>query len=157
MKKNLQLMVIGVLSILVVVLLAIALNTSWRAAFQQPFLSKQRLVLATVRGRFVPNEPLLKAVKIQEEGEIFVEVFLEENNGQLKEIGLIKTGQSKDGQFNFNGQVSRLVADDIDQDGLDELLVPTFDQNNNPRLQVFKYQPDLKEFQPISIQSSADQ
>lgn len=150
MKRNFQIIIIVVLLICALVLGAIALHPDWRQAAQDLFFSDQRVVLTSVRGRFIPGEEPLKAVKTRDGSGVFVEIFQERQDGALVLVTTIHTGHPEDGQFNFRGQVSRLVAADIDQDGTDELLVPTFDRNRQPRLNVFKYQPSLKEFQAIS-------
>lgn len=149
MKKTAQIVIITVLLVLTVALGAIALHPEWRQSTQNLFSSQQRIVLASVRGRFISGEEPLKAVKTRDANGVFVEVFQENPDGSLLLVTTIHTGHPEDGQFNFRGQVSRLVAADLDRDGVDELLVPTFDRDRQPRLNVFKYQPVLKEFQRV--------
>lgn len=156
MKRAVHSFVIAILLVLVVVLTAVAVNPEWRRSVQNWFFSDKRVVLATVRGRFIAGEEPLKAVKARDSRGVFVDVFKELPNGDLQLIDTVYTGHPEDGQFNFKGQVSRLVASDIDQDGVDELLVPTFDQERNPRLNLFKYQPSMKEFQFISPPKSSE-
>tara|TARA_Y100001935_G_C17307568_1_gene513370 strand:- start:2001 stop:2315 length:315 start_codon:yes stop_codon:yes gene_type:complete len=92
----------------------------------------------------------LKAVKMIDGEGVFIEFFENGEDGSLKKVYEIRTGHPLDGQFNYRGHMSRLVASDVDHDGLEELLVPTFDEARRPRLNVYKYQPSVNEFQEIS-------
>lgn len=149
MKKSIHYFIIALLSLTVLTLSVVALNPEWRKQAQHLFRAQQKRVLAAVSGRFIPERPPLRAVKIIDNDEVFIEIFEESPDGALNKLYVIRTGHPHDGQFNFKGQVSRLVASDLDKDGHDELLVPAFDQNLRPRLHVYKYQPELKEFQEI--------
>ncbi len=154
-KSKIHAAVIFFLLIVCIALGLIAINPEWREHTQEYFAS-DRTVLATVRGRFVANMEPLKAVKAVDSSGVFVEIFRESENESLILFAKVMTGQPYDGKFNFRGRVTSLVAADIDQDGVDELLVPTFDIHRQPRLSVFKYQPDMKEFQIVEPPSSLE-
>lgn len=141
--------IILLLSLVVITLGVIALKPDWRNQAQHLFRAQQKRVLAAVSGRFIPDHTPLRAVKIINSDEVFIEIFEESPEGGLNKLFTIRTGHPHDGQFNFKGQVSRLVASDLDGDGTDELLVPAFDQSLRPRLHVYKYQSELKDFQEI--------
>lgn len=127
----------------------VALNPQWRQKAQRMVFPKERVVLSSVWGQFSVDSPRMKAVKSLDSRGVFVEIFVEEPDKTLKLISTLVTGHPHDGQFNFKGHMSRLVAADIDEDGMDELLVPTFDSSMRPNLGLYKYQPNTKEFQKI--------
>jgi|FLYM01.1.fsa_nt_gi hypothetical protein len=149
MKRIFQNLLIFILSLSVIALAAIALTPSWRKEVQNYFQPDQRQVLASVVGRFIASDTEHKAVKSIDPQGVFIEVFEETEDGALKLLHEIRTGHPHDGQFNFKGQVSRLVSFDVDNDGVEEILVPTFDQELRPRLSVYKYQSEVKVFQEI--------
>lgn len=156
LKKIVHSSLISLLLALGVGVAAVALVPEWRNRVQSLMRGEERTVLSTVRGKFIENEEPLKAVKAMDETGVFVEVFRETSDGSLEMIARIVTGDPFDGQFNFKGQISSLVSSDIDGDGVDELLVPTFNHLHQPRLNVFKYQPDMKLFQTITPPSARD-
>jgi hypothetical protein len=70
------------------------------------------------------------------------------DDGKTGLIDRVLLPDKHDGLFNFEGHVTRLAIADIDQDGTMELLAPTFDQQLVPHLNVFRYNKDLKKFEP---------
>ena len=150
MKVVIHWTLISVLGLLALGFGTIALVPSWRTNFQNFFQLKQRTILATVRGQFIEAGGPLKAVKGIDSDGVFIEFFETKEDGTIKLAYELRTGHPLDGQFNYRGHMSRLVASDVDGDGLEELLVPTFDEARRPRLNVYKYQPSLNEFQEIS-------
>jgi hypothetical protein len=149
-RKALLTITLFVLLIMALGLGAVALKPDWRTALQRWANPHQRQVIATAHGRFVANKAMMKAVKSVDENGVFVEIFEEHGPEDLSLFATIRTGNPQDGQFNFEGRMSHLVASDMDHDGIDELLVPSFDDQHRPRLNVYKYQPALNEFQEIS-------
>lgn len=150
MKFAAKIILFLVLLLICLALASIALNPDWRKQAQDAVFQKERVVLSTASGRFSEESGKLKIVKSKDKRGVFVEVF-EELEGQPPQmIATILTGNPYDGQFNFRGHMSRLVAADIDKDGFDEILVPTFDSAMRPLLKVYKYRSVTKDFQEVT-------
>lgn len=150
MKALVQYALMGILFVTAVTFAVIALVPGWRGSVQKMVVSDQRTVLATVYGKLVPEFEPLKIIKAIDENGVFIEIFRASEDGTLTLIKEIRTGQPHDGQFNFKGHMSRLTASDLDQDGNDEVLVPTFDEMQRPHLNVYKYEPSMNDFHEIS-------
>jgi hypothetical protein len=51
--------------------------------------------------------------------------------------------------FNLHGRVTRLAIADIDEDGANELLIPTFDDQLVPHLNIYRYIPSAQRFEQV--------
>lgn len=89
----------------------------------------------------------LVVLKVQTADSLALEIFLADKTAArasfLKRIVL---PEKRDGYFNFRGNSANLVMSDIDGDQIIDIIAPTFDDNLMPRLNVFKYIPDTKDF-----------
>lgn len=138
----------SVLMLLAAALLAGVLTPSVRQAVQERLSSVGREVLATAEGDVLNESSVAKVIKFRDKDGIWVEVMRLEEDGRTSQVDRILLPDKHDGLFNYQGHVTRLAIADIDQDGSQELLAPTFDQQLVPHLNVFRYNKDLKKFEP---------
>lgn len=88
-------------------------------------------------------------VKYQTIEGIVVEVLSSDESGSRSVIDRIKIPGEYDGFFDFYGQASQLAIMDVDEDGQLELVAPTFDKQLIAHLNVFKFNPTSRQFEPI--------
>lgn len=138
----------SLLLILAAAALAAVLTPSIRERVQTYISASGREILATAEGDLLNDSTPCKVIKFRDGQGIWVEILKVSENGQTSQIDRILLPDKHDGLFNFEGHVTRLAISDIDQDGSLELLAPTFDQQLVPHLNVFRYNKDLKKFEP---------
>lgn len=139
----------SVLLLTAALVLAAVLTPSVREGIQQHFNGSNREVLATAEGNLLGDGHSVKVIKYRHREEIWVEILKIEDNGSTTIVDRILLPDKHDGLFNFQGHVTRLAIADVDHDGALELLAPTFDQQLVPHLNVFRYNPSLKKFEPF--------
>lgn len=130
-------------------LLAAVLTPSVRKTVQEHMAGVGREVLATAEGNVLNDDSASKVIKFRDKDGIWVEIMKMQEDGKSTLVDRVLLPDKHDGLFNFQGHVTRLAIADIDQDGLMELLAPTFDQQLVPHLNVFRYNKDLKKFEPF--------
>lgn len=142
-------LVFSIFLILTATLLAAVLTPSIRLRAQQYLTNPGRDVLATAEGDLLNDGTFAKVIKYRNEDGIFVEILKTETNGGTSTIDRILLPDKHDGLFNYQGHITRLAIADVDNDGKMELLAPTFDNQLVPHLNVFRYNPLLKRFEPF--------
>lgn len=138
---------IAVFAVLFVSVLLPDVRTSIRGAILRDY----RMIISTVHGDLTGNGQELTVAKIRTRESIFLEIYQPQEDGSQKLMGRIALPDKKDGFFNFNGQATNLAIDDIDGDGLKEILVPTFDQNMVGHLHVYRYDAGSGSFQKSTL------
>ncbi len=113
--------------------------------FDQGF---NREVLATADGDLLNDGHPVKVIKYKGPDSIFVEV-VDADASSSKLIARIILPDKKDGLFNLHGVVTRLAIADIDGDGTNELLIPTFDDQLVPHLNIYRYNPETRRFEAV--------
>lgn len=134
--------------ILAAAALAAVLTPSIREKVQAYLSNSGREILATAEGDLLNDSSTTKVIKYRDNQGIWVEILKVADDGKTGLIDRVLLPDKHDGLFNFEGHVTRLAIADIDQDGTMELLAPTFDQQLVPHLNVFRYNKDLKKFEP---------
>lgn len=141
-------LILSFLILLAAALLAAALTPSFREKIQSRLSGSGREILATAEGDLLNDGSSVKVIKFRSPEGIFVEV-IRVNSTSSEMIDKISLPDKLDGLFNFQGHVTRLAIADIDQDGTLELLAPTFDPQLVPHLNVFRYNPQNRRFEPF--------
>lgn len=137
MKKKLF---IGVLVFAAVSLVTISAIPPWRQAVRGLFLSNSREILAKVTTQLTMKEEIYTILKIKQRDQIFVEVYKQADPmAESNFIARIDLTDHKDAFFTFRGQATNLAVSDVDQDGVQEILIPAYDQSMTARLNIYKY------------------
>lgn len=120
---------------------------SFRDFVRQVIVQNSYRVLAKAEATMLETGEKLVVLKVQTADSLALEIFLADKTAArasfLKRIVL---PEKRDGYFNFRGNSANLVMSDIDGDQIIDIIAPTFDDNLMPRLNVFKYIPDTKDF-----------
>ena len=126
-----------------------ALHPDVRSQVRGFFLKDYRVVVSTATGDLFGNGTKLFVTKVKTQDSLFLEVYEPLANGGQKLVDRIELPDKKDGFFNFNGQATNLVIDDVDGDGRPEILAPSFDKNLVGHLNVYHYNTEAHEFQRL--------
>lgn len=144
--KNEKLWVI-VLSLIMMGLTTVAVVPSLRTKAKALIKSDGRHILAKVNGRATPESPRFTILKISEPEGLSLEIYtLEESSGKMILTSKIRLSEKRDAFFSFQGNATNLAFTDIDGDGSLEIVAPAYDDQMVARLNIFKYNPDTKNF-----------
>lgn len=146
MKDKLLLLTLALTLLLVT---TIAMSQSLRQKVKNLFLNEQRIVLAKVEGSVTQKSSRQRILKIKDGSSIIIEVY-EVGEEQPTLLTQAILPQRYDGYMNLSNSATQLSLADLDKDGLNEIIVPTYDANNQPRMNVFKYDEATKSLENIT-------
>lgn len=142
------LIAIFTLATLVLGLSLLALNPSWKSKVRGVLVSEERKILAKTSAYLSSDGPFVSVFKVQEGSQIYLEVFSSENGQETPRLlQKIALSPGQDGYFNFQGNATNLAISDADNDGVMDILAPTFDDQMTPRLNVYRYNPAMQVFE----------
>lgn len=147
-QSDLGIQILVVLTALVAMALLVVVSVpNLRKTVSEFFQSDKREVLAKATADFNGEGLRFTVMKIAYKGSILVEVFPYGDWQEEKEmIDRHQISNAKDAHFNFQNSSTNLALVDIDNDAILEILVPTYDWQQNPRLNVFKLREDQRGF-----------
>lgn len=136
-------------SVLVALLLAFVVSRPGAQDWvKEHLLSPRRTILSKVEGELTSKGDFVTVLKVKTQDNIAIEVHFSEG-GDLQEIKRIILSERRDGHMTLQGQSTNLALLDIDGDGNQEILAPTFDENLVPRLNIFKFNPTTRGFERV--------
>lgn len=136
----------GVLALIAMSLITIAVVPSLRTSVRDFFADSQREILAKVSGHLSESGPQITVLKIKSKNTISIEIYTQDENGALVLMSKIPLFDARDGHVLIQGNATNLAITDMDKDGTLEIVVPTYNDQMVPRLNVFKYNPTTKSF-----------
>lgn len=139
----------SVLILIAATLLAAVLTPSLRERVQERLAMVGREVLATAEGDLLNDGKTARVLKFRTREGLFVEILRVAPDGTTTTVEKFMLPDKHDGLFNFHGHVTRLAITDVDGDGKQELLAPSFDNQLVPHLNVFRYNPATQRFEPV--------
>ncbi|MCB0420696.1 MAG: hypothetical protein KDD61_06855 [Bdellovibrionales bacterium] len=125
-------------------------HTDIRLNLKSFFSGPSRTVLSVVIGDVMGNGTAAKVVKVQTKDSLLIEIYDAPENGARKLLHTLKIQDPHDGYFHLNGSATNLALEDIDNDGVVDIIAPSFDANMVAHLNVYKYDPQLETFVPIT-------
>lgn len=139
------------LSFLLMVVTAIALIPSLRNKVRGWAFSSERQILAKSSGYVTSEGPFVSVFKIREDGGLFLEIYTNPTpEGEPNLLQRIDLQETRDGYVNFQGNATNLALSDTDQDGAMDLIVPSFDEQMTPRLNIFRFNRALQSFEKLT-------
>lgn len=136
-------------------LIFIVLSPELRIQARSLIVPKDRIILAVAKSVLLEAGEELQVLKVKTDEGLFIEVYGQENKNNIVTQKLISSAQlpdKKDGYFTFNGQVTNLAIDDIDNDKTKEILVTSYDENLVAHLNVYKYVKGQKNLELVKLQ-----
>lgn len=115
------------------------------------FKPSERKILSVLSGELNRGGLIIRAVKVQTPTGIVVEVYGPIEDGIRPLIDQIYIPDPSDGYFQFTHRSSNLALQDLSGNGYQELIIPSYDSNLVPRLNVFKYSEATERFEPYAM------
>jgi hypothetical protein len=141
-----EMIFLGFLALVAITLIIIALVPSLRNPIKELLTPEQRVILAKTSGTMVPGTPEFTIFKIQKKDQIFVEIYQKNEDAQLVLMASLPLEDRKDGHFLIQGNALNLALVDVDKDGSQEIVAPTYNDQLVPRLNVYRYNDATKSF-----------
>ncbi len=136
------------IGILILISLSLAIPDV-RAFVRDRAWPDSREILGRVDGDLNGQGDLVSVIKVKTRLDLIVEVYSQQPQPNVPGLrARIVLPERKDGYFQFQGRPTNLAMMDLDGDGIQEILVPTFDDNLIPRLHVYRYDPQAQVFIP---------
>lgn len=115
------------------------------------FENRSRFVLAKITSFYGVDQNQFLILKVKDSQGIHVEIFdidRETNAQTFKQK--FDLSQDSDAYVTIDKNSTNLALSDVDKDGQLDILAPSVDRNGNLRLNAFRYNVDLKNFEPYS-------
>jgi len=127
------------LGLMVLVSLVTIAYSPFRKRVQNIIRSKSEIILASAESRIFSSRDSYKIVKVRRSDAIDIEIFKKNRKGAFERFQLIHIPNARDAYFEFGSQTLNLAMQDMDNDGVSEILVPLFVENNKSFLAIYKY------------------
>lgn len=135
------------LMFIAVSLMALTLIPQFREMMRTFLINNSRVILAKADADLTGQGFKVSIIKVKTSDSLSLEVFQAGADGdKLQFVRRLVLPESRDAFFNFRGNAVNMVVTDVDGDGSLEIVAPTFDENLIPRLNVYKYDPEAKDF-----------
>lgn len=140
--------------ILVALALGIAVLTSVPAVqnqLRQFFKSSDRVILARINAYAGVDQQEFLILKIKDNSGLLIEVYevRKEDSKQIFKQNFLLS-QDSEAYITLDKNTTNLALSDVDKDGLPDILAPSVDRNGNLRLNTFRYNSDLQQFEVLS-------
>lgn len=115
---------------------------------------QRRVVLAKITGFFSSAQTQFLILKVKDNSGLQIEVYeidpaaTTTTSTMQKFIQKFDLADDADSYVTLDKNSTNLALQDIDQDGYLDIVAPSVDRNGNLRLNTFRYNPDLKMFEP---------
>ena len=144
---NYQLILLIILVLATFTMTTIAVIPSLRDKVRQKFLSPKRKLLAKINGRLSDDLPKVTILKVSENEKLSVEIYNMEKGPDAPElIQKIELSDRRDGYIQFRQSSTNLLMIDATDDTTMEIVAPTYDDQMNPHLNIFRFIPESKTF-----------
>ncbi|MEQ1722437.1 MAG: hypothetical protein ABL930_04625 [Pseudobdellovibrio sp.] len=140
------------IAILVILALVAAILSSIPAVqvrIKPFFSSESRLVLAKINAFFGVEQTEYLILKIKDPFGIHIEIYESKNEKTIfkQKFELL---QDTDAYITLDKNSTNLALSDVDKDGQLDILAPSVDHNGNLRLNTFRYNFELQQFEPLA-------
>ncbi len=127
------------LTLALLVTLIIAIAPPLRKKLTSLSFMPKNNVLSSIEANIFNSNDLYKIVKIRRAQSIDVEIFKKNDNKAFERFQLISLPNTRDAYFEFGSQTLNLAIQDMDDDGVAEIIVPVFNEANQSFLAIYKY------------------
>ncbi|MFN7455349.1 MAG: hypothetical protein ACK5RO_11895 [Pseudobdellovibrionaceae bacterium] len=121
-----------------------------RDFFYRWIYEDSRSVLAKVEGDLSGKGDRVHVVKVKSDNELILEVYFFQNPQEPPtEMRRLILSEKRDAFMDFKGSTTNLALIDVNEDGIQEIIAPTFDENLIPRLNVYQIDLETRVFQKM--------
>lgn len=147
--KKTELTLMAVLAIVAMAVITAAVIPSLRMKVKNSLISADRNIVAKVSGNLTAEGTQVTILKIKSKDSISLEVYADSLEGQTL-MTKIPLAESRDGYFLLQGNATNLAITDVDDDGNQEIVAPTYDDQMIPRLNIFRYNSATKSLDRVN-------
>ena len=148
--KKSEIALMAALSLLAMAIITVAVVPSLRTKVKDLVSSEQREVIAKATGSLSSEGPRVTVLKIRSKNTLSIEVYSLDNPQEMTLMTRIPLFETRDGFFMLQGNATNLAITDIDKDGTLEIVAPTYDEQMVPRLNIYRFNPDSKNFDRVN-------
>ncbi len=141
--------IIALFMILAIAFIGITQVPAVRASLSSLLKNQQRTVLAKLTGFFSNEQVEMLILKVRDSAGLQIEIY-EVNRKQDTQVLKQKFDLSEDADsyVTIDKNSTNLALQDVDQDGILDIIAPSVDRNGNLRLNTFRFNSELKMFEP---------
>ncbi len=150
--KKILMITLGMICISLIITVSVP---AWRQELRNWFINETPIVLKTIKKDFFDDGRIIVFAKIKSSKGLFIEVYEKVTDGIPKTISKIRLPDDIDAYSHIRGEAKNLALEDVDGDGVPEIIAPTFDANQVAHLNVYTYNPSTKQFEAL-LPSSVD-
>ncbi len=114
-------------------------NPDIRSAIKHAIRGSGRSILSSVHTKLDNTDTEYNILKVRTDNNLFLEVYSTDTNGSISLIEKFQLPDNHDAYFNFGGVMSNLVVANIEQNGLSQIVVPSFDKDLVGHLNIFQF------------------
>ncbi len=134
--------------------LAVAVITSIPTVqnqIRQLLTSSDRVILARVNAYLGADQKEFLILKIKDNSGLLIEIYevRKEDSKQIFKQNFLLS-QDSEAYITLDKNTTNLALSDVDKDGQPDILAPSVDRNGNLRLNTFRYNHDLEQFEVLS-------
>lgn len=132
-----------VLSIILIGLASlISFNTDLQNRIANRFTDKSRTILYTLSANLINNGTYYKILKIKENNKLKLEVLYFNKKKKTHELlDQITLKYKQDGHYKFGKEATNLFTTDLNNDGILEIIAPTYSPKLKPHLNIVSLNP----------------
>lgn len=110
---------------------------------------QQRNVLAKITGYFSLDQNQMLILKVKDASGLQIEIYEIDPTSSLQKFKQkFDLSEDADSYVTLDKNSTNLALQDVDQDGNLDIIAPSVDRNGNLRLNTFRFNSDLKMFEP---------
>lgn len=132
--------------ILSLVLLGLAASIAFSPKIQKKisdrFINTDREVLTVLSANLINNGKDFKILKVRENNQLKIEVFtFDDNKKKHSLVDKIILKYKQDGFYKFGTEATNLFTHDLNNDGILEIVAPTYSPKLKPHLNIVSLNP----------------
>lgn len=118
-----------------------------RDFIRENIVKHSRQILAKADADLTGKGDWVTVVKVQTSDTLALEIYrIDPQHTTSEFLKRIVLPDRRDGYFIFHGNATNLAITDVDGDHVLDIIAPTFDESLVPRLNVYRYDPEIKDF-----------
>ncbi len=128
--------------------LLLAFNSNIKKQVYSYFNHKPRKILTTLTANLINNGEEYKILKVEDGPQLFIEVYLYNSKARrLMKIDKKQLKHRRDGFYKFEKEATNLFTADLNNDGILEIIAPTYTQELKPFLNILFLNPETKKLE----------
>ena len=141
--------IIALFIILAIAFTALTQIPAVRSSLNSLLKSQQRTVLAKLTGFFSNEQIEMLILKVRDQSGLQIEIYEVDRKTDTQTFKQkFDLSEDADSYVTIDKNSTNLALQDVDQDGVLDIIAPSVDRNGNLRLNTFRFNSELKMFEP---------